>query len=220
MPAIKRVCRSSALILIILAVMGCAIGPGQQQTKLTYNLPTTISLTMGSALPATNIRYERMADEGVYVTIQGQQALKRKGDSLDWSGTPTAGVSVKLSQRIVWYNEREMQLVGTARITIDGVQPRAMPVNTILPIHYSGAVAYNMAKGGRIPGSTLTFEGRAEEGARLGGIDGYPYRKVGDSVFWEGMLRDGVYLKLDLRVVQFDDRGMRLAGIANLWIAA
>jgi len=54
----------------------------------------------------------------------------------------------------------------------------------------------------------------------MGGVEGYAYRKVGDSIFWEGSLRDGVYLRLDVRVVQFDDSGLRVTGLATIWIGS
>jgi len=35
---------------------------------------------------------------------------------------------------------------------------------------------------------------------------------------WEGSLRDGVYLRTELRTVQYDRNGLRLAGVATLWL--
>ncbi|MCD6520600.1 MAG: hypothetical protein J7M05_11830 [Anaerolineae bacterium] len=206
------------LSLLTWSVQGCMLKPGREPSTLTYKLPTKITVAAGEALPGTDIRYEYMDEKGAHILINGQEAIKRKGDSLDWRGSPVPGVSVDLSLRVVWYTEEELYLVGTAKVVIQEVNPRAGGVRTSSPIKYSGPVVYNLAKGAKIPGSTVSFEGQTEEGAKLGGIEGYPYRKVGDSIFWEGQLRDDVYIRLDVRVIQFDERGLRVGGLVTLWL--
>ena len=197
---------------------GCLLRPGNESSDLTYRLPTKLTIAAGHALPGTDIRYDHMNEKGAHVLYRGQQALKRKGDSLDWRGSPLPGVSVDLRLRVVWYTEEELHLVGTAKIVIDDVQPRAATISTSSPIKYGGPVVYGLAKGAALPGSGVTFEGATEEGLKLGGIDGYPYRKVGDSIFWEGSLRDGVYIRLDVRTLQFNDKSLRVGGLVTLWI--
>ncbi len=132
-----------------------------------------------------------MSDQGAYVTINGQQALKRLGDSLDWSGSLGSGVTADLKLRVVLYNESELRLVGTAKIVIDGVSSKQGSIPTSSVIEFSGPVAYGLAKGAFLPGTTLTYMGHSSDGAQMGGVEGYAYRKVGDSIFWEGSLRDG-----------------------------
>jgi hypothetical protein len=205
------------LVGMMLFVSGCLQRPDEHPTKLTYQLPAKVTLAAGGELPGTGIRYLRMSDKGAYVIIKGQEALKRKGDSLDWSGTPAPGVSLDIRTRIIWYTEKELYLVGTVKAVIEGINPHVATVKSS-PLEYSGPVAYGLARGALIPGSTLSFEGQTAEGAKIGGIEGYPYRKVGDSIAWDGLLRDQVYLRLDLRVLQFDEKSMRVGGIATLWI--
>jgi len=53
----------------------------------------------------------------------------------------------------------------------------------------------------------------------LGGIDGYPYRKLADSILWEGKLREGVFLRLNVRVLLISDDSLRVGGMATIWIA-
>lgn len=217
--------RKVALVLAFLSLVlpmvgGCLRRPGKQPTKLTYRLPTKITIAVGKELPGTGIRYERMSEKGAHMTIKGQQALKRKGDSLDWSGNLAPGVSGDLALRVVWHTEDQLHLVGRATLEIDDVNPRTGPILTSSPVSYTGPVAYGVARGAGIPGSPITYEGRTEEGAKLGGIEGYPYRKTGDSILWEGTLRDGVYLRLDVRVLQYDDKGLRAGGLATLWIGS
>jgi hypothetical protein len=79
-------------------------------------------------------------------------------------------------------------------------------------------VAYTLKKGETIPGTLLTFKGKADEGAELGGTDDYPYRKVGDSIVWSGAIRENVWLELDVRVGIYTGQSLAVAGLASVWI--
>ena len=207
-----------ASLIMGLSLAGCLRGPGENPTQLTYNLPTTVTIGIGEALPGTDIVYQSSSDQGPYLLIQGQRALKRIGDSVNWKGTPLPGVSVDLKLRVLWHSEQELRLGGTAKVVIKNIQPRPAAISTSSAQSYSGPVAYGLAKGATIPGSNLTYEGETDDGAKLGGIEGYPYRETGDSIFWEGKLRDDVNIRLDLRVVQFDEKGLRVGGLATIWL--
>lgn len=210
-------CLLATAIVLLIGLMGCRSGSGNA-SRLTYQLATAVSIPVGDALPPTGIRYDRVEDRGAYLIIDGQQALKKQGDSLSWSGTPRDGVSLTLKQRVLWYTEDELHLVGTAEVEVEDASPTAGPIVTTSPVTYSGPVAYSITKGSTIPGSTLTYLGKADDGAELGGLSEYPYRLAGDSILWEGTLRPGVYSRLDLRVVQYDDRALRVGGVVTLWI--
>jgi hypothetical protein len=79
-------------------------------------------------------------------------------------------------------------------------------------------VAYTVQKNGAIPGTLLTYEGKTDEGAELGGMDDYPYRKSGDSIVWTGAIKENVWLQLDLRVGVYTEQTLAVAGLASLWI--
>ncbi|MBM3187962.1 MAG: hypothetical protein FJZ90_04475 [Chloroflexi bacterium] len=207
-----------AVLGVALLALGCTLRPGKSPERLTYHLPTTLTIAVGEAMPGTEIRYQRMSDRGAHVLIRGQEALKRKGDSLDWRGQPLPGVDVDLRLRVLWFDEQELRVAGTAKVVIQGAQPRLAVIATSSPLHYTGPVVYSLAPGATIPGSAIAFDGRTDEGAKLGGIEGYPYRQIGDSIFWEGTLREGVYVRLELRVLQYDDKGLRVGGLAKLWL--
>ncbi|HHX64114.1 MAG TPA: hypothetical protein GX702_04400 [Chloroflexi bacterium] len=210
------------LLAALILVTGCIPGARNrvQPGSLLYNLPTTITISRGETLPGTSVRYDGMDDRGARVIIDGQTALKRRGDSLDWDGEPVPGVPVELRMRVIWYTEDQLHLVGTGRIEVHDAQPRVGTISTSSPISYSGPVAYSVDRGSRIPGTIISYEGHSEEGVRIGGIEGYPYRRLGDSIFWEGRLRDGVYIRIDVRVVQYDDRALRVVGPVTLWLGS
>jgi hypothetical protein len=214
-----RVCvRWVPLLIACVVLSACTLKAVKQPARITYNLPTKLTVKVGERLPGTDIQYESLAEKGAYLRINGQSALKRRGDSVAWQGEPLPGVSVDLSLRVAWYTEEQLYLVGMAKIVVNQIQPHEMPAMASAPIKYTGPVVYSVGKGVSIPGSTITFQERTEEGAKLGGISGYAYRKGGDSILWEGSLRDRVYVRLDLRVLQFDDQVLRVGGIVTVWI--
>ncbi len=217
----RRNLRLALLAVVVLsAVAGCLPLVSGNANQLTYNLPTEVTVNAGAELPGTGIRYLRMDDQGAYLLIKGQQALKRKGDSVNWSGNLAPGVAVELQSRIAWYTDKAIYLVGTAKIAITDAQPRAAPIVTSSPVKFAGPVAYNVNKGAVIPGTTFTYQGKTADGAQLGGIEGYAFRQMGDSIIWEGMLRERVYCRLEARVIQFDEKGIRVGGVVTLWIGS
>ena len=206
--------------IIVLTLIGCLRSPDKELTELTYEAPVKLTVKPGEAIPGTDITYIGMGEnDEAELLIGGQQAFKQKGDSLDWQGTPVKGAKVDLNLRIAWYDSQAMHVVGTSRIEIDHptVAPVTVPASALMT--YYAPVAYGMAPGALIPGTLYSYVGTTEEGAELSRIEGYPYRKSGDSIVWNGKLRDGVYLKLNVRVVQYDDKGLRVGGIATIIIA-
>ncbi|MFO7696406.1 MAG: hypothetical protein R6X16_04525 [Anaerolineae bacterium] len=208
-----------ALLFVALMLGGCLSRSGQTADSITYSLPTTLAINRGAALLSTNIVYDSSTEEGIYILIDGQRALKRKGDSVNWKGSFVPETETELDLRIVWNTEEKLDLAGTAKVVVKGVAPQQGAAVTTSPITFSGPVAYGVAKDSYIPGTTLTYVGHTGKGAELGGLfNEYPYRQIGDSIVWEGTLREGVYVRVELRTVQFDDNGLRLAGIATLWL--
>lgn len=209
----------SLAVLVVLALVLSSAGCARAASDgLRYNLPVALTLALGEELPGGHVRYERHSDDGAVVIIQGQEALKRAGDSLDWSGTPVEGVDVDLALRVVWHNDRALHLVGTAEVLVRDPHPVAGEREPEALLELSGPVTYGLARAEAMPGTTLTFEQETADGARLGGITGYPYRKMGDSVRWEGLVRDGVHLRFDGRVLYLDQDNLRLGGVVTLWI--
>lgn len=210
--------RLIGIISILMLLVGCLPGAGGSASRLTYTLPTTLTVKAGQELPGTEILYERMSGENAQLRIKGRTALKRRGDSVSWKGAWRDGVTGDVALRVVHYTEEELRLAGTVKVVVEGVEPQRDALRTSSPLHFAGPVAYSVSKGKRLPGSTLVYLGHTEDGVELGGLNEYPFRKAGDSIVWEGQLRPGVYLKLDVRAVQYDDRALRVAGLASLWI--
>lgn len=207
-------------LFISLVLVGCLRESPKQPNPLTYNLPTALTIAAGEKLPGTDITYNYQDEDGAHLTIDGQGALKRKGDSLSASFDPRPGASVDLELRVGWFTDEELHLVGTAKSAIKDVNPVPGTISTSAPIQFSGPVAYGIAKGAIIPGSTIVFKEKTDEGIRLEGIEGHPYRKVGDSIFWEGTLEDDIYARLNLRVLQASESAIHVGGVVTLWFDA
>jgi hypothetical protein len=203
------------LLLATLTLTGCA---EELSNRLPYAGPVEKSMEAGQYLPGTGIQYLAKTEDGALVSIGGQQATKKLGDSLEWKTDMVAGVSVDQTLRIVLITEDTLRAAGTARVIVANPEPSPEPANSAAPVHFKLPVGYHVEKGSVIPGSTITYLGETPDGAELGGIGGYAFRRVGDSITWEGKLRAGVWVKLNLRAMVIRDEQLDVLGTADLWI--
>ncbi len=215
-----RSLKHTIILLFLLPVLvGCILKPRPPSGTLTYKGPLELKAEPGKNLPGTDILYVGVSDKMAEFKIGGQRALKKVGDSLDWQGTPTPGVRLDLNLRILLISEQALHAGGTIDMEVENPTPRAMALDTGSQAKFSVPVTYGVERGENIPGTLLVYQERdAEKGAKLGGIADYPYRKMGDSLVWEGKLRDNVSLKLDLRVLFFNENSLRVGGVATLWL--
>lgn len=203
----------TCMLLLVVVLAGCSsAGSG----TLVYNGPTEQTIAVGETIPGSNIRFASYSDAGAEVFINDQRAVKKVGDSLDWKGTPVPGVQVEMAQRIVAANAQRLQTVGTVKVTVSDVRPELATFPDKPAFDYKVAVSYTVRKGDTVPGTLLSYKGRAEEGAEFAGVNGYPYRKMGDSLAWTGRLRGNAYLDMTLRVMAYTDEFVTLGGLATI----
>jgi hypothetical protein len=186
--------------------------------RLPYAGPVEKEIAKGEALPGAPIRYLGKTDDGARVSIDDKQATKKIGDSLDWRQDVLPGVDVDQTYRVALITEDTLHVAGTARIIVRDPRPQAEPANTEAPMHFKLPVGYHVDVGTIIPGTVITYVGKTDQGAELGNIEGYEFRKVGDSIVWEGKLREGFWVGLDLRTVLITDSTLDVVGTADLWI--
>lgn len=208
------------LVMVIGVVLaGCSFIPGaggESGGALTYDGATQHGVGPGELIPGTNIQFVRNTSEGAEVLINGQRAIKKVGDSLDWQGTVAPGVDVSMPQRIALITDDRLQTVGTVRVKVSGVNPVPGPAPAGGRYSYKVTSGYTVRRGERVPGTTLVYEQKTDQGAQFSGASDYPYRRVGDSVIWQGQLAPGVYLDTTLRVVAYTDDIVTLAGLAAI----
>ncbi len=205
------------IFVMALLLAGCPLQPpGGGGGRLVYAGPTEVRLRAGETLAPTNIVFVGVTDGRGQFIIDGMRATRQIGDSLDWDGEPLPGVRLSLRLRVVWYPGQEAQLAGTVRIEIDGAQAVAGDIDEEAPIRYRVPVTYRVARGAAIPGTTVTYNGESDRGAELQGLNEYPYRKIADSILWEGYLRPDVGLSVNLRVAYFNANSLEVAGVATV----
>jgi len=205
--------------MVAILALSLLLAPGCKPAKegeLVYTAPYEMGVAVGEYLPGTGIRYMGLTDMGARLTIDGQEALKQKGDSLNWSGKPVDFAKLDFSGRVVWYTETTCHILGTATLTIANAVPQVVPNVPEAPLRYRAVVTYRVAKGEKMPGTLITYKGSTESGAEIGGVEGYPYRKAGDSIVWQGKLRDGVYVVVNVRTVFYTDSTLQVAGTAEV----
>jgi len=220
MKRIKRTAIVLALLLalILISFIGCE-PKNKEGDDLVFKGPVEIGMKVGERLPGTDVEVISVSDDTANIRIDGEVAHKKAGDSLEWSGSLTEDVDVDLSLRILWISEGTVQTAGTAKLSVRGADPEGMPVQSESDIRYALPVTYSVRQGERIPGTLIEYVGKdPEKGAEFAGIEGYPFRKAADSLVWEGRLRDGVWLKLDLRVLLFSDTTLQAGGVATIWV--
>ncbi len=216
------------IVILIILTAGCQIGPVKVTLEtptpgapgeLVYQAPIGLSVDAGSFVPGTDIKYVGPTDKGAQVLIGDQIAYKQRADSIDWSGSPVADVDLTITSRIAWFTEQSLNVAGTARIVVKNPVSQAASVPDSVPIEYRAPVGYLVPRGGVIPGTRISYVGPTEDqGAEIAGVEGYPYRKVVDSILWEGKLKENVTLKLDVRVIRFDEEGLEVGGLATIGI--
>lgn len=214
-----------AIILVVLGLLLPFLPACQRKSpggplELLYTAPFETGIEKGSNLQGTGIRYVGLSDKGAEVLIDDQTAFKQKGDSLDWKGSPVENVDLDLTLRVLWFTEEKLYVGGAAKLTMRDPRPEVASIPTEPPVKYSNApVTYQVEKGDYIPGTLVKYLSEREEGIELSGVEGYPYRKLGDSIVWEGKLRERVFLQLNVRVIFIAEDFISVAGTANLLLA-
>ena len=209
------------LALLVLLLAGCG---GVWSDRLPYAGPVQIDIPQGEYLPGTGIQYLGSTSEGAQLVIDGKQTDRNVGDSLNWKVDMVHGVSVDQTLRVTGITEDTLQTAGTVRVIVRNPRIQAEPPDTSVPpdasatVHFALPAGYHVDKGTTSPGTTITYLGKTGEGAHLGNVEGHAYRNLGDPITWQGRLRPGIWLELNLRTDLITDDLLDVVGTADLWI--
>lgn len=220
-PGVKRSIRSwiwGILVLSLLAGSACLRGPSPPG-PLVYEGPYRVDLAVGEGLPGTDVRYLGVGPQGARVRLEGQEAIRLAGDSLEAEARPHSTLTVRYRLRIYAYDERALHAIGTARVEIREAQPRMGPLPEKAAVRFTAPATYRVPRGGVIPGTSIIYQGKEGDRARLEGLPGYPYRKVGDSVLWTGQVHPMVHLNATFRVLWIEDAWLTVAGTIEVWVS-
>ncbi len=209
--------RLFVLAIIILLVTACSFGA--TKAVLSYSGPTEITVKAGEFVPGTPIQYLGQNEQGARFLIEGQEAIKLVGDSLKWSGSVTPSVHLSVNLRILHISPEQVVTSGLVSIGLDNISPQRSDVDENRPVRYTLPVTYKIDKGDSIPGTAIRYVGEEKDkGAKLEGVEGYPYRAIGDSILWDGKLLNNVDLQLNVRVLFYNDAFMQVLGTATIGI--
>lgn len=186
---------------------------------IVFRGPVERKVTAGSFVPGTDLYLTRSGEGGAEFEVIGMRSVRRIGDSLDFDGAwpGLQGVEYNARLRIYQVGEGQVRAAGVHQLKITRISPQKSDIAVIgqgLKFPFTA----HMTTGAVIPGTTLTYVGDNERGAEIGGLDAgdYPYRKVGDSVRWEGNLRSDIAAEFDLRVLYYDSQRAQVGGVVTL----
>ncbi len=206
------------------------VGAGQIEDTLALLAPAfATSLQPGETVPGTGLTYVGRSGDAFEVSIDGLNAFKRTGDSFYWSGVIAPGVFANYKLRLTTSFFGGLPVAGPVELLV--LFPEPVELSEIGELneqyHFNNLfVDYKVPVGSQVPGTTLFYEGLEGQGtgdqgnqlARFGGLSGYPYLAVGDSLVWNGRLRDNVLVRYNLRTLSFDEEQIHLVGTGDLWI--
>jgi hypothetical protein len=217
----------SFIVIVVLGALGlsaCArlprIGLGGTSTspnQISYNGAILLTINNGQTFPGTTIAYQGKTPDGrALITIGGEQAPKSTADSVNFNGSPIAGTVLNLSTRVGTYDNNAVNLFGTIHLVVTDPAPQKGNFGSDTITGFGIPVQYTVNRGETIPGSTVQFLGKTDQGAKFSNVDGFPYRQQLDSIVWSGHLREKVALHLDLRLLSYSEDSATFAGTAQV----
>lgn len=187
---------------------------------IVYSGPTLRVLQPGETLPGTDVVFVGVEDDAAVFTVAGLRSPKRVADSVDysgaWPGLPGSQYDARL--RVLWIGEESVRLAGVQQLLVPEIAPaEGAPPSDGAELRFPFVDGVEVG-GDTVHGTPLGYLGRYERGAQFTGlpVGDYPYRQVGDSLEWEGALREGVGARYDLRVLRYGREGVRVAGVVRV----
>jgi hypothetical protein len=182
--------------------------------------PTERRLNIGEGIPGTDIVLTASAADGAEFQIAGLRSVRKAGDSLDYDGgwPGLAGVEYHLRARLYFVGETNVRLAGVHQLIITNIQPsldNSVAING-QTLKFPYTVSANA--GEALPGLSYRYIGSGDQGVQLGGLpEGeFPYRQLGDSIVWQGRLRDNIVASYDLRLLFYNSEQARVGGIVTV----
>ncbi len=195
------------------------VTPQPAENQLVFAVPYRAVLDAGESVPGAQLEYVGETDDGIHVRIDGEDAFKKVGDSFNWKGGPAAGVETDYQLRVMGVYIGVFQAWGDMRLTINNPIPVVTDLPDEAPLVFNAAIAtYTVAKDKPIPGTTYSYLGQTDKGAQFGGVEGYAYREVFDSLDWSGAVLSNTFVDITMRVTSIKDEEVTLAGTATIWV--
>ncbi|MFT7586453.1 MAG: hypothetical protein ACI9EW_002890 [Cellvibrionaceae bacterium] len=224
----------SAFCLTLLFLVGCGfvdppvptivptVTPPSDMLSLT-TAKFTYTLVENAQVPGTDIIYRTRDENNIFIDMQGQPSVRRFGDNLNGSKVLVPGVMGNYSLRLVDATFGNPYIFGPVTLTIFNPAPVEMTGATSGPVGasivYDGInIDYRVPRGRSLPGSTVTYLGRDDFGAILGGSSQYRSLPEGNSFVWTGRLHAYAIIQYDLKAVRVTPEELQMVGSAKLYL--
>lgn len=211
------------VLAVVVLLAGCGsipfIGGGTPtpSRQISYDGAITLSAKTGENVAGTSIIYQGKSPDGrAILNIDGLQGLKSIADSVNWSGALVLFSLVDLKLRVVSYDENGITFAGTIHVVVQEPSPSAGDVSTRQIASFLIPTTFTVNRNTNIPGTTVSYVGTKTDSAEFANLDQIPLRERFDSVVWQGHLRERIGLRIDLRVLDFNNDRVILGGTAQV----
>lgn len=220
--------------LVCLFLAGCAFVEPPPPTVIPTVTPPGDMLSLTTAkytytlednqpVPGTDIIYRNRDEDNVFIDLDGQAAVRRFGDSLNGSKIIVPGVMTNYSLQLINATFGNPYVVGPVTMTIFNPAPLEMTSTTAEPagasVVYDGInIDYRIPVGRGLPGSTVTYLGKGEFGANLGGSSQFRTLPEGNSFVWTGRLHAYAIIQYDLKAVRVTTEELQMVGTAKVYL--
>lgn len=194
---------------------GLAVG----EDAISFAGPMDIRIGVGEFIPGTDIQLAGIVDGRAEFLFNGLRTERIMGDSLDFDGAwpNITGINYTLRLRVYLVGQEYVRSAGVHRLVVEGIHPVQQVVGLTeqaLKIPYTGSANV----GAVLKGMTFGYAGINEQGAEISGMSAadFPFRKIGDSLRWQGMLRADLPSEFNVRIVRYSDSSLQVVGVVTL----
>lgn len=197
--------------------------PAFQSEPGTLNLrgPTDKKIGIGELIPGTDIQLVAVNDGLAEFTIDGLRLERTRGDSLDYVGPWPGAADVEYNLRLRIYNvsASNVRAAGVQQLIVPNISPTPAP-RQLARIELKFPHTTSAGSGEIIDGTSFTYVGKDDRGAEIGGLPegDYPYRKTGDSITWNGLLRADIPIEYRLRVLLTREESINVGGTVSVYL--
>jgi len=191
--------------------------------SIIYNGPTEKRIDQGQRIPGTDIELIAIEGDQAEFRIAGLRSLRTIGDSLDfdggWPGTTDTEYYLRL--RIYRIGNDNIRVAGVHQLVVRNVQPFvAQPSMQRFTLKFPFTTNANIHE--NFTGTTYGYIGQDSRGGQIAGLpaDEYPYRKLGDSIRWQGFIRPDLPVVYNIRLLLYNDESARVGGTVTIELPA
>ena len=200
--------------------LGDLTGLPVAENAIAFAGPTEMRIEVGDFIRGTDIQLTGIVDGRAEFLFAGLRAERIAGDSLDFDGSwpNISGVDYMLRLRVYRLEEGYVRAAGVHRLVIEDIRPIHQPTMAVQGNPFKVTYTGSASMGDLLKGTTFGYAGLDEQGAEIIGIPAgdFPFRKTGDSLRWQGMLRPDLPSQFDLRIVHYVENSVQVAGIVSL----